>query len=142
MKNTTTSPDETLAFARKFARSLKPGDILALVGELGAGKTCFVSGLAEGLGVDTRAYVRSPSFTLMNEYKGGRLTLFHFDFYRLKNAAELDLLGLYEYFDGGGVTVIEWADKFPETLPKRTRVLEFRVVDETTREISCATLQL
>lgn len=135
MKHTTTSPDETFALARAFARKLHPKDVLALTGELGAGKTCFVQGLAAGLGVPLDCYVRSPSFTLMNEYGGGRLPLYHFDFYRLNDAAELADLGLEEYFDGEGVTVIEWADRFPRELPAYAIRIEFRIVDETTRII-------
>jgi len=131
----TTSPDETFEMAKKFALKLKPNDVLALSGELGAGKTRFVQGLAVGLGVPAKSYVRSPSFTLMNEYNGGRLNLYHFDFYRLHNSKELGDLGLDEYFDGDGVTVIEWADRFSKTLPKRTKFVAFKILDEHTREI-------
>lgn len=135
MKHLTTSPDETLVLAQKVAHELKPRDVLALTGDLGSGKTCFVQGLASGLGVPAKCYVRSPSFILMNEYRGGRLILYHFDFYRLHKACELDDLGLEEYFDGDGVTVIEWADRFPGVLPPRARHIAFRIVDENRREI-------
>jgi len=135
MKHTTKSPDATFELASDFAKKLKVGDILALVGELGAGKTRFVQGLAYGLGVPDSAYVRSPSFILMNEYKGGRLPLFHFDFYRLTDPAELGDLGLDEYFYGTGVTVVEWADRFPGALPDKTKTIEFRIVGEKEREI-------
>lgn len=135
VKHTTKSPRGTFDLAKKFAARLGPGDVVALAGELGAGKTCFVQGLAMGLGVPKNLYVRSPSFTLMNEYDGGRLNLYHFDFYRLHAASELADLGLEEYFEGGGVTVVEWADRFPSAVPENAIRIEFKIVDENTREI-------
>ena len=135
MKRRTKSPDETFELAAKFAGELKEGDVLALVGELGAGKTRFVQGLAYGLGVPEKVFVRSPSFALINEYRGGRMPLYHFDFYRLERRCELGDLGMEEYLDGDGATVIEWADRFPGALPERARVVEFTIVDEHTREI-------
>jgi len=134
-KNITQSPDETKQLAQEFASSLKPGDILALEGELGSGKTQFVQGLARALGVPENGYVRSPSFTLLNEYRG-RFPLYHFDFYRLHEPSALDDLGLEEYFDGNGITVIEWADRFPGALPERTIHIHFEIVDENRREIN------
>jgi tRNA threonylcarbamoyladenosine biosynthesis protein TsaE len=136
MKRRSRSPEETYEIASDFAERLKPGDVLALVGELGAGKTRFVQGLAHGLGVSDSTYVRSPSFTLMNEYDGGRLTLYHFDFYRLAEPDELGDLGLDEYFYGDGVTVVEWADRFPGSMPKRARTIEFGIAGENERDIS------
>ncbi|MFH0799750.1 MAG: tRNA (adenosine(37)-N6)-threonylcarbamoyltransferase complex ATPase subunit type 1 TsaE [Pseudomonadota bacterium] len=138
MEYTTKSPEETFELARKFAKRLKADAILALTGELGAGKTKFVQGLAAGLGVPKSIYVRSPSFTLMNEYDGGRLPLYHFDFYRLNEPSELEDLGLEEYFEGGGLSVVEWADRFPGALPRDTVHIEFRIVDDDTREIEFA----
>lgn len=135
MKHKTTSPEETFELARKFASRLRSGDVLALTGELGSGKTCFVQGLAQGLGVPTGVYVRSPSFILINEYRGGRIPLYHIDFYRLSEPQELDDLGLEEYIDGDGIAVIEWADRFPGALPQRTRRIQFAIVDEKIREI-------
>lgn len=134
-KYKTSSPDETFELAKKFSHRLKRRDILALEGELGAGKTCFVQGLAAGLGVPEKLYVRSPSFTLMNEYAGGKMPLYHFDFYRLVKENELEDLGLDEYFSGDGVTVIEWADRFPGSLPKSAKHIRFRIVGENEREI-------
>lgn len=138
MKHLTHSPDETFELACDFAKHLKQGDVLALEGELGAGKTRFVQGIAAGLGVPDGVYVRSPSFALLNEYQGGRLTLYHFDFYRLALERELEDLGVEEYIDGNGVTVIEWADRFPRALPSRTRHINFQIVDDVTREITIA----
>ena len=131
------SPAETIALARTLAATLRRGDVLALSGDLGAGKTHFVKGLATGLG--TAASVTSPTFTLLHEYPGGRLPLYHFDFYRLDDADEALRIGLDEYLDGDGACVIEWAEKFPALLPPHTRWLRFshrkdgaRVIEEIT----------
>jgi tRNA threonylcarbamoyladenosine biosynthesis protein TsaE len=97
--------------------------VLALCGDLGAGKTHFVKGLAVGLNSD--AAVTSPTFTLIHEYLGGRLPLYHFDFYRLEDEDEALKIGLDEYLHGDGVCVIEWADKFPELLPTETQWYRF-----------------
>ncbi len=134
MKHVTSSPEETKKLAEKLVSQLKAGDVLALEGELGSGKTQFVQGLARGLGVSEDGYVRSPSFTLLNEYKG-RMPLYHFDFYRLHESLDLDDLGLEEYFDGEGITVIEWADKFPGAMPARTVHIKFEIIDENRRSI-------
>lgn len=134
-KYITKTPGQTHELGSKFAKTLKIGDIVALKGELGAGKTNFVQGMAMGLDVPHNLYVRSPSFTLMNEYKGGRLNLYHFDFYRLGHESELGDLGLDEYFFGDGVTVVEWADRFPGSLPENTKLIEFKIIDEQSREI-------
>lgn len=122
------TPAETLAAGRALAAGLRAGDVLALVGPLGAGKTQFVKGLAAGLGLDAEG-VTSPTFTLLHEYRrpGARLPLCHFDFYRLETAAEAAALGLEEIFDGDGVTAVEWADRFPELLPPGARWLRFGI---------------
>jgi len=106
---TTQSEDETAAVGRDLAATLSAGSVLLLFGDLGAGKTAFVRGLAEGLGVH-RDEVSSPTFTLVQEYRGGRLPLFHVDLYRLDDAREIDDLGLEEIAEGG-VLAIEWAEK-------------------------------
>jgi tRNA threonylcarbamoyladenosine biosynthesis protein TsaE len=108
--------------------------VLALCGELGAGKTQFVKGLAAGLGY--QGDVTSPTFTLIHEYLGGRLPLYHFDFYRLDTEDEAIRLGLEEYLAGDGVCVIEWADKFPGVLPPQTRWLDFSIDGERQRTIT------
>jgi len=135
-RHTTKSPEETFELAREFAGDLSRGDVVSLTGELGAGKTRFVQGLAAGLGVPKGTYVRSPTFTLMNEYTGGRMPLYHFDFYRLCFEGELCDLGLEEYFDGCGATAVEWADRFPKALPDFATSVDIRIVDENTREIT------
>jgi tRNA threonylcarbamoyladenosine biosynthesis protein TsaE len=114
---TTRSESETAAAGRELAAILGAGDVVLLYGDLGAGKTAFVKGLAEGLGV-SRDEVTSPTFTLVQEYRGGRLTLFHVDLYRLDDPREIDDLGLDEIADGG-VLAIEWAEKLPPShLPR------------------------
>ena len=106
---TTHSQDETAAVGRELAKTLTPGSVVLLSGDLGAGKTAFVRGLAEGLGVDP-AEVSSPTFTLVQEYRGGRLPMLHVDLYRLDDPRECDELGLDE-LGAGGVVAIEWAEK-------------------------------
>ena len=108
---TTQSEDDTAALGRELAATLSAGDVLLLSGDLGAGKTAFVRGLAEGLGV-SRDEVSSPTFTLIQEYRGGRLTLFHVDLYRIDDAREFDELGLDEIAEDG-VLAIEWAERLP-----------------------------
>jgi tRNA threonylcarbamoyladenosine biosynthesis protein TsaE len=130
---TSNSVEETIDFAREWAQNLRPNDVVALLGGLGAGKTHFVKGLLRGLGSAEDA--TSPTFTLIHEYRSGRLPLFHFDFYRLTKPNELEEIAFDEYLEDGGLTVIEWADRFPEVLPDRTRWLHFEVVDESRRSI-------
>ena len=115
---TTHSPAETRALAEKLAATLQAGDVLALHGDLGAGKTCFIQGLAAGLKVTQP--VSSPTYTLVHEY-AGRLPLYHIDLYRLSGPAEALDFGLDEYMDGDGVTAIEWADRAESVLPSRTK---------------------
>ena len=126
--------EDTLAFGRKLAASLQPGAVLALCGDLGAGKTHFVKGLAAGLGADGE--VTSPTFTLIHEYTGGRLPLFHADWYRLDDETELVKIGLDDYLAEDGIVVVEWADKFPKALPPHTRWLRFSYREDDTREVS------
>jgi tRNA threonylcarbamoyladenosine biosynthesis protein TsaE len=113
----TKSPEETKRLAAALAASLQPGTVIALHGDLGAGKTCFTQGLAAALGIDRP--VSSPTFTLISEYQG-RLKLNHIDLYRIRNVQEALNLGLDEYLHGQGVTVIEWAERVASILPERT----------------------
>jgi tRNA threonylcarbamoyladenosine biosynthesis protein TsaE len=108
---TTQSEDETAGLGRELAATLSAGDVLLLYGDLGSGKTAFVRGLAEGLGVPADE-VSSPTFTLIQEYRGGRLTLFHVDLYRIEDRREFDELGLDEIAEDG-VLAIEWAERLP-----------------------------
>ena len=128
------SPDETESFGRQIADQARPGDVIALRGDLGSGKTQFVKGLVAGLGAATIA--TSPTFTLLHEYSGGRLPIYHFDFIRLENRQSAERLGLEDYFFGDGVCVIEWADRFPELIPKNARWLSFETKSETQRTIT------
>jgi tRNA threonylcarbamoyladenosine biosynthesis protein TsaE len=127
------SPEDTFEHGRALGAMLRGGEVLALDGELGAGKTQFVKGLAAGLGCP--GDVTSPTFTLVHEYTGGRLPLFHFDFYRLEKEDEVLQVGLDDYLGEGGVVAIEWAEKFPALLPAGTRWLRFKSGDATTRII-------
>jgi tRNA threonylcarbamoyladenosine biosynthesis protein TsaE len=129
-------PAETLELGRGEGARSRAGDVIALCGDLGAGKTQFVKGLAAGLQTD--AEVTSPTFTLIHEYAGGRLPVYHFDFYRIGSAAEALALGLDEYLENGGVSVIEWADKFPDLLPAHARWFRFSHRADGAREISLA----
>jgi tRNA threonylcarbamoyladenosine biosynthesis protein TsaE len=117
---TTQSEEETAAIGREVASTLSAGDVLLLYGDLGAGKTAFVRGLAEGLGI-RRDEVSSPTFTLIQEYRGGRLPLFHVDLYRIDDPREFDELGLDEIAEDG-VLAIEWADKYPLPPARAVRV--------------------
>ena len=126
------TPEETLAFGNAFSGTLAAGDVVALCGELGAGKTQFVKGLVAGLGAECA--VTSPTFTLIHEYRGGRLPVFHADWYRLEDERELVRVGLDDYLDEKGILVVEWADKFRQALPADTHWLEFRFREDGTRE--------
>jgi tRNA threonylcarbamoyladenosine biosynthesis protein TsaE len=133
---TSTSAVETEEVAAQLARGLHAGDVLALVGDLGSGKTQFVKGLTRGLG--SEATVTSPTFTLIHEYTGGRLPLYHFDFYRLDRADALAAIGFDEYVFGDGVSAIEWADRFPDAVPPHARWIKIDVTSPTTRSIDFA----
>ena len=124
-----------MACAARLAETLQPNDVLALCGELGAGKTHFVKGLVAAGG--SGEAVTSPTFTLVHEYRSGRVPVFHFDFYRIARVEELEQIGFEEFMEDNGISVIEWADRFPELLPARTRwiriatgVNETRVIEE------------
>jgi len=128
------SPAETEAIGRQFAKELNVGSILALEGELGSGKTQFTKGLVAGL--ESSAPVTSPTFTIVHEYPGGRLPVYHFDFFRLENRESVAQLGLDDYFFGDGVSVIEWPDRFPEFIPKQARWILFEIRSENARMIN------
>jgi tRNA threonylcarbamoyladenosine biosynthesis protein TsaE len=128
------SPAETEAIGRQLAERIDVGGVLALKGELGSGKTLFVKGLVAGLG--SSADVTSPTFTIAHEYRGGRLPVYHFDFFRLEDSQSLARLGLDDYFFGDGVSVIEWADRFPEFIPEQARPILFEIKSNTQRTIT------
>ena len=130
----TKSAVETIAIGKKIGSLLEPGDVVALVGELGVGKTQLVKGLAAGAGVRRPGYVSSPSFTLINEYEG-RTPFYHIDLYRLETEKEAGELGLEEYFQGRGITAIEWADRISALLPWEILWIEIQYTGKHTRSI-------
>ena len=134
LKLLTESPEETRQAAAALAEVLQPGDVLGLQGTLGAGKTCFVKGIARGLGVPDEAAVTSVSFLLMKRHEG-RLPLHHFDAYRLTGAGELEAIGAREALEGDGVSVIEWADHVSDVLPAECFSVDIRVTGAQNREI-------
>lgn len=129
-----TSPEATRRAARALAAHLAPGDSIGLVGDLGAGKTCFVQGLARGLGVPDSVRVTSPTFTLVNEHRGGRLPLYHVDLYRIDRARELEDIGLDDLFRAPAVVAVEWCDRFP-VLPADHLRIELRALAEKDRAL-------
>jgi tRNA threonylcarbamoyladenosine biosynthesis protein TsaE len=127
------SPDDTWELAKRLAPKLSAGDVISLSGDLGAGKTVFTKGLAEGL--DITEPVTSPTFTILKEYRG-RLPLFHFDVYRLGHPDELDELGVDEYFYSDGVSVVEWGDKVSALIPEEHLDIKMvRLVDDDFRRL-------
>jgi len=134
MKIISHSAEKTVEVGAKLAKTLKRGDVVALFGEFGSGKTVFTKGIAKGLGVKDIRYVNSPSFVIIKEYKG-KIPLYHFDLYRLDKAHSLDSVGYDEYFYGDGVTVIEWAERVKSELPARHVEVRLKVKDDSTRAI-------
>ena len=115
MRFCSTSPEETERIAYEFAAKLKAGDVVCMYGDLGAGKTAFVRGMARALGIDE--HITSPTFTIVNEYCG-KMPLYHFDVYRVADPDEMYEIGYEEYIDGDGITVIEWPQLIADILPK------------------------
>ncbi len=134
MRFVSTSPEQTQHLAETLGRMLDSGCVVALVGTLGAGKTVFAQGLARGLDVGPDEYVSSPSFALVNHYRG-RIPVFHIDAYRLRHEAEMVALGFEEYFEPEGVTVIEWADKVRGLLPENHVLVKLEITGPTSRTI-------
>jgi len=134
MKITTQNANETIALGEALGKRLKPGDTIALVGDLGSGKTTFTKGIARGLRVRDVRYVNSPTFVIIKEYQG-KIPLNHIDVYRLEGKGSLETIPFDDYFYGNGVTVVEWADKIRTLLPRRHIRVEFRTKDEHSRSI-------
>ncbi len=128
------NPEYTFQFGKNLGMHLVPGDVVALVGELGAGKTTLTQGIVRGLGVGEEHYIGSPTFTLINEYTG-RMPVYHLDFYRIETPQELVNLGLEEYLYGEGVAVIEWADKIKTLLPEEHMMITLQYVDSSVRTL-------
>ncbi|HEX4696582.1 MAG TPA: tRNA (adenosine(37)-N6)-threonylcarbamoyltransferase complex ATPase subunit type 1 TsaE [Candidatus Udaeobacter sp.] len=127
------SPGETEAMGHRAAKEIHAGSVLALKGDLGSGKTLFVKGLVAGLG--SRDDVTSPTFTILHEYRRGRLPVYHFDFFRVENRESIERVGIDDYLFGDGVSVIEWADRFPELIPQHARWIVFEIKSQTQREV-------
>ena len=134
----TNSAEETRALAASLGRLLNPGDVLCLIGDLGAGKTTFTQGLALGLGLPPEEPVNSPTFTLVAEHPGGRIPLYHFDVYRLLDSSGLYDLAFDEYLSSDGVVVIEWADKITDALPTERIDIALTASVPDTRRITIA----
>jgi tRNA threonylcarbamoyladenosine biosynthesis protein TsaE len=128
------SADETIALGRTYGTDARQGDVFALRGDLGAGKTQFVKGFVAGL--SSKANVTSPTFVLIHEYGDGRLPAYHFDFYRVESREALSRLGFDDYIFGDGVSLIEWADRYSSLIPNHAKWLSFELRDENTRVIT------
>lgn len=133
MEYFTKSPEETEALGAALAEKLTPGTVIAYRGDLGAGKTAFTRGLARGLGC--REQVTSPTYTIVNEYLGGRLPLFHFDMYRLSSSDDLWDIGWEDYLERGGVCAVEWSENVADAMADAI-VVSIAKVDENTRSIT------
>lgn len=136
MKETfqTHSPEETQVIGKHIGQTLKAGDVVALIGDLGSGKTCLTQGIARGVGIVSQEVVNSPSYTLINEY-AGETPIFHIDLYRLKHHVEIVDLGLEEFLEGTGICIIEWADRMSNLLPANHIQITMTWVDESDRII-------
>ena len=129
MQYITTSPEQTEALGERLGERLRGGEVIAYRGELGAGKTAFTRGLARGLGISVR--VTSPTYTIVNEYGGGRLPLFHFDMYRLHDADDLFDIGWEDYLERGGVCAVEWSENVAEAMEGAITVTLEKYADDT-----------
>jgi tRNA threonylcarbamoyladenosine biosynthesis protein TsaE len=128
------SVEETIAAGRTRGQQARQGDVFALTGDLGTGKTQFVKGFVAGLG--SRAEVTSPTFVLVHEYTDGRVPVYHFDFYRIENREALLRLGLDDYVFSDGVSLIEWADRYSDLIPEHAQWLSFELKSENSRMIT------
>lgn len=136
----TKNAEETILAGEKLAKKLKPGDIIALSGNLGSGKTTFTKGIGKGLGVKNPRRINSPTFVLIKEYNG-KIPLYHIDLYRLDGLKEIENLAVEEYIYGKGVTVIEWAEKMKFALPKKHISVRFKVKGGDRREVAIEDLR-
>lgn len=133
MKITTHSPEETIDAAKKLGSMLHAGDIIAYQGGLGAGKTTFTRGLAIGLGLGDNVF--SPTFSLVNEYKGKNISLYHFDMYRISGEDDLESTGFYDYPFEDNIVAVEWSENIADFLPENTIYITIIRIDDDTREI-------
>jgi len=133
MKITTHSPEETIDAAKKLGSMLHAGDVIAYKGGLGAGKTTFTRGLAIGLGLGDNVF--SPTFALVNEYKGKNISLYHFDMYRISGEDDLESTGFYDYPFEDNIVAVEWSENIADFLPENTIYITISRIDDDTREI-------
>lgn len=131
------SPEKTEEFSENFANSLQGGEVIAFTGDLGAGKTCFMRGLARGLGFC--GDVTSPTFAIVNEYRGGRIPVFHFDMYRISSYDDLYSTGFFDYFDENGIIAIEWSENISDYLPDDAIFVNIDVLGDLERKITVYT---
>ena len=127
------SPEETQKIAAELAATLKGGEVIAFKGDLGMGKTCFTRGLAEGLGF--KGEVNSPTFAIMNEYKDGRLNLYHYDMYRISSWEDLDAVGFFDYCASGGVVAVEWSENIEAAISGEVITITITRIDDNKRNI-------
>ena len=130
----TESPEETQTLGEELGKKLKPGSVIALIGDLGTGKTCLTQGIARGVGIAPHEVVSSPSYILINEYNGN-IPIYHIDLYRIETTEEISELGLGEYVDGLGICIIEWADRMQDDLPDTCIMVHITWEDENSRSI-------
>ncbi|OGW75866.1 MAG: tRNA (adenosine(37)-N6)-threonylcarbamoyltransferase complex ATPase subunit type 1 TsaE [Omnitrophica bacterium RBG_13_46_9] len=136
MRYVTKSPEQTLKLGYRLGKKIKSGNVVALIGELGAGKTVFTKGIAKALGVKGYEYVNSPSFVIVKVYRAKKTSLYHFDFYRLKSSSDLATVGYEDYFYSDGVSVVEWADRAMDVLPDKHISVKFKHLGNNKREIA------
>ena len=134
MKITTHSPEETIDAAKKLGSMLHAGDVIAYKGGLGAGKTTFTRGLAIGLGLGDNVF--SPTFALVNEYKGKNISLYHFDMYRISGEDDLESTGFYDYPFEDNIVAVEWSENIADFLPENSFYITIRRIDDTPRDIT------
>ena len=136
----TESPEETQALGEQIGKTLKQGEVIALIGDLGTGKTCLTQGIARGVGIASDEVVNSPSYILINEYNG-RIPIYHIDLYRLEDSAEIAELGLREYVEGDGICIIEWAERMADALPDTAIKIHITLAEADNNETFAPTLQ-
>lgn len=130
---TTHSADETIALGEKIGKKLSKGDVIAFKGDLGAGKTTFTRGISRGLGLGDN--VTSPTFSLVNEYRGKEKSLIHFDMYRITNSDDIELTGFWDYIEEGCILAVEWSENISDVIPNNSIIISFKRIDDDTREI-------
>ncbi len=136
----THSPEETIKLGQKLAKDLSKGDVIALYGDLGSGKTTFTKGVGKGLGVKDSRHINSPTFVLINEYNT-KIPMYHLDLYRLDNLQDIEDVAIEEYVYGDGVAIIEWAEKMKKLLPKKHIAVKFLIKGEGKRDIDIEDLR-